>query len=238
MSAGSLLLLTWLPTDSKGYTLNYPHSKGNNLVPRKEVGQHIQGTWVLPLLAEAQSTTRLRRIRVEWVSAFNGQSCVAKAIYTRDHCGCSPASSHDVPCVPPECGRHANAGPPAPPHAASRFPIWAQSRIWAPSMCGRLLSVPVPLCRVAGNSAAVQDEVERVESAGGWVADGRVCDIIAVSRAFGDRQFKRQDGREAMLQLGIECAASSFPRLLHHTIAVHDAGDHRCGALTCTGGCT
>jgi hypothetical protein len=33
-------------------------------------------------------------------------------------------------------------------------------------------------------------EVNRVKSTGGWVYDGRVCNILAVSRAFGDWEFK------------------------------------------------
>jgi protein phosphatase 1A len=30
----------------------------------------------------------------------------------------------------------------------------------------------------------------RVKAAGGWIGDGRVCDVLAVSRAFGDWEFK------------------------------------------------
>lgn len=30
----------------------------------------------------------------------------------------------------------------------------------------------------------------RVKAAGGWIYDGRVCNILAVSRAFGDWEFK------------------------------------------------
>lgn len=32
--------------------------------------------------------------------------------------------------------------------------------------------------------------MERVESTGAWVIDGRVCNVLAVSRAFGDPEFK------------------------------------------------
>lgn len=58
--------------------------------------------------------------------------------------------------------------------------------------------------RVFGSGPVVESEVARVEAAGGWVDDGRVCDIIAVSRAFGDAQFKEASGREEMLQFGVE----------------------------------
>lgn len=56
--------------------------------------------------------------------------------------------------------------------------------------------------RVVGSDSTVAAEVERVERAGGWIADGRVCDVIAVSRAFGDREFKG-DGMPAMLERGV-----------------------------------
>lgn len=36
----------------------------------------------------------------------------------------------------------------------------------------------------------VVEEIERVEAAGGWITDGRVCNVLAVSRAFGDPEFK------------------------------------------------
>ena len=58
----------------------------------------------------------------------------------------------------------------------------------------------------------VASEIARVEAAGGWVADGRVCDIIAVSRAFGDLQFKDEAGRRGMLQQGVEYGLHA-PRL-------------------------
>lgn len=58
--------------------------------------------------------------------------------------------------------------------------------------------------RVYGSNPVVDAEIARVEAAGGWVADGRVCDVIAVSRAFGDLQFKEEAGRREMLQTGIE----------------------------------
>jgi len=55
--------------------------------------------------------------------------------------------------------------------------------------------------RVFGNDATVQAEVARVESVGGWVKDGRVCTILAVSRAFGDYMFKG-DAKVDMLAWG------------------------------------
>jgi serine/threonine protein phosphatase PrpC len=58
--------------------------------------------------------------------------------------------------------------------------------------------------RVYGKGPVVEAEKARVEAAGGWVADGRVCDVIAVSRAFGDLQFKEEAGRKEMLQFGVE----------------------------------
>mmetsp|Transcript_15246 Transcript_15246/g.46030 ORF Transcript_15246/g.46030 Transcript_15246/m.46030 type:complete len:410 (+) Transcript_15246:141-1370(+) len=58
--------------------------------------------------------------------------------------------------------------------------------------------------RVYGDSPVVAKEIARVEEAGGWVADGRVCDVIAVSRAFGDIQFKEAQGRKDMLDQGVE----------------------------------
>jgi hypothetical protein len=36
--------------------------------------------------------------------------------------------------------------------------------------------------------------VARVESTGAWVVDGRVCGVLAVSRAFGDPEFKVRRG--------------------------------------------
>lgn len=47
--------------------------------------------------------------------------------------------------------------------------------------------------RVSGSGATAADEKARVNEAGGWVAEGRVCGILAVSRAFGGFEFK--DGR-------------------------------------------
>lgn len=61
--------------------------------------------------------------------------------------------------------------------------------------------------RVTGNSKVTISEIARVESTGGWIDDGRVCDVIAVSRAFGDSQFKEPEGREVMLKDNVEYGA-------------------------------
>lgn len=61
----------------------------------------------------------------------------------------------------------------------------------------------VARCRVVGESRTAEAEIERVKSVGGWVSDGRVCDVLAVSRAFGDTQFKG-NGLPSLLEFGIE----------------------------------
>lgn len=53
-------------------------------------------------------------------------------------------------------------------------------------------------------------EVARVEAAGGWVSDGRVCDVLAVSRAFGDHQFKGSQGLRELVARGVECAPQTL----------------------------
>lgn len=58
-------------------------------------------------------------------------------------------------------------------------------------------------CRVCGRGKTVESEIARVESVGGWISDDRVCDILAVSRAFGDSQFKGP-GLQELLAYGIE----------------------------------
>eukprot|EP01025_Chloroclados_australasicus_P010621 TRINITY_DN1438_c1_g1_i17.p1 TRINITY_DN1438_c1_g1~~TRINITY_DN1438_c1_g1_i17.p1 ORF type:complete len:412 (+),score=57.97 TRINITY_DN1438_c1_g1_i17:2494-3729(+) len=56
--------------------------------------------------------------------------------------------------------------------------------------------------RVWGRGSQVQSESQRVEEAGGWIKDGRVCDILAVSRAFGDWEFKGE-GLQDLLKYGV-----------------------------------
>ena len=57
--------------------------------------------------------------------------------------------------------------------------------------------------RVWGNGPHIDSEVARVSAAGGWVSDGRVCDVLAVSRAFGDWEFKGR-GLQALLAKGLK----------------------------------
>ena len=58
-------------------------------------------------------------------------------------------------------------------------------------------------CRLYGRGEKVSAESSRVQEAGGWIDDGRVCDILAVSRAFGDREFKGE-GLPVMLRKGVK----------------------------------
>lgn len=62
--------------------------------------------------------------------------------------------------------------------------------------------------RVYGKSAAASAEGERVKAAGGWLDDGRVCGVLAVSRAFGDPGLKRAR-LAATLRQGVEDGAWS-----------------------------
>ncbi|GLC42261.1 hypothetical protein PLESTF_001141700 [Pleodorina starrii] len=57
--------------------------------------------------------------------------------------------------------------------------------------------------RVYGSGPDVSSEIERIKSVGGWVDDGRVCGVLAVSRAFGDWEFKGR-GLPRLLETGIE----------------------------------
>lgn len=63
--------------------------------------------------------------------------------------------------------------------------------------------------RVYGFGDHVIEEIERVEAAGGWIIDGRVCNVLAVSRAFGDPEFKGE-GLKVLLQEGAE--KGSWPK--------------------------
>jgi serine/threonine protein phosphatase PrpC len=56
--------------------------------------------------------------------------------------------------------------------------------------------------RVYGPSPAAAAEIARVQGAGGWIDDGRVCGILAVSRAFGDPGLKRP-GLATTLKQGV-----------------------------------
>lgn len=56
--------------------------------------------------------------------------------------------------------------------------------------------------RVYGTGEVVAAESQRVEESGGWVEDGRVCGVLAVSRAFGDANFKGK-GLKKLLADGI-----------------------------------
>ncbi|GAB4822197.1 hypothetical protein N2152v2_009243 [Parachlorella kessleri] len=57
--------------------------------------------------------------------------------------------------------------------------------------------------RVHGQEDVVKSETQRVEQVGGWVDDGRVCGVLAVSRAFGDPEFKGP-GLDQLLQRGVQ----------------------------------
>lgn len=57
--------------------------------------------------------------------------------------------------------------------------------------------------RVYGRGPMVAEEIKRVEAGGGWVDDGRVCGVLAVSRAFGDADFKAPH-LERLLKRGVE----------------------------------
>jgi protein phosphatase 1A len=48
-----------------------------------------------------------------------------------------------------------------------------------------------------------KEEIARVEAAGGWIGDDRVCDVLAVSRAFGDWEFK-SGHTDTLLSEGVE----------------------------------
>lgn len=58
--------------------------------------------------------------------------------------------------------------------------------------------------RVWGKTPNVLAEINRIESVGGWVDDGRVCGVLAVSRAFGDMEFKGEEGLQMLLAKGLD----------------------------------
>lgn len=66
-------------------------------------------------------------------------------------------------------------------------------------------SIAVSVVRAIGacRSKAALAERKRVQDTGAWVSyDGRVCDVLAVSRAFGDAEFKG-DGLKQFLTDGV-----------------------------------
>lgn len=71
-------------------------------------------------------------------------------------------------------------------------------------LCRAGLPIPVSIQhRVWGKGPQIFNEVDRVKGTGGWISDGRVCDILAVSRAFGDWEFKGE-GLQALVKKGTE----------------------------------
>lgn len=52
--------------------------------------------------------------------------------------------------------------------------------------------------RPLGSSKVGREEIKRVSDCGGWVQSMRVCGILAVTRAFGDYEFK--GGRQELLE--------------------------------------
>lgn len=57
--------------------------------------------------------------------------------------------------------------------------------------------------RLSGVSEAAVREVKRVEETGAWVYDGRLCGVIAVSRSFGDWEWKGE-GLTYLKKAGVE----------------------------------
>lgn len=102
----------------------------------------------------------------------------------------------------------------------------SQAYLWRKN---NLVSLTTPH-RVYGPGPEVEVEVARVKSTGGWVYDGRVCNVLAVSRAFGDWEFKGK-GLKRMLSAGVERGywPASFPPTIHFTsdpvIVTPDASD-------------
>ena len=57
--------------------------------------------------------------------------------------------------------------------------------------------------RCYGKGKVVKEETQRIKAAGGWVKNGRVCDMLAVTRAFGDAEFKGADNLSRLLEMGV-----------------------------------
>ncbi|KAL9436989.1 hypothetical protein AB3S75_022935 [Citrus x aurantiifolia] len=55
--------------------------------------------------------------------------------------------------------------------------------------------------RPYGSGQVSLQEIRRIREAGGWISNGRICGDIAVSRAFGDIQFKTK--KNEMLKKGV-----------------------------------
>jgi serine/threonine protein phosphatase PrpC len=55
-------------------------------------------------------------------------------------------------------------------------------------------------------------ELARVESTGAWVIDGRVCNVLAVSRAFGDPEFKVRPKRGGPPERDVVAPAAAVAR--------------------------
>lgn len=70
--------------------------------------------------------------------------------------------------------------------------------------------------RVYGFGDHVLEEIERVEAAGGWIVDGRVCNILAVSRAFGDPEFKVGAGPGRRVQQPLAADSNSLNAHMLH----------------------
>ncbi|XP_044508326.1 protein phosphatase 2C 57 [Mangifera indica] len=56
--------------------------------------------------------------------------------------------------------------------------------------------------RPYGSNKVSLQEIRRIREAGGWIANGRICGDIAVSRAFGDIRFKTK--KNEMLKKGVD----------------------------------
>lgn len=66
------------------------------------------------------------------------------------------------------------------------------------------------MCLLRLQGPTVKAEIERVKSVGGWVEDGRVCGLLAVSRAFGDWELK-EEGMDHFLKESLEYVVAHRP---------------------------